>query len=105
MWDSLAQPLMWASRVVILDILLKRRMQMPLPEDQHVVQAFSPYAAQEPLTVDVRLGRPVRRPQHLYASGFSNLGETCPILAIVVPDQEPWYLPKWCRVAKLLGSP
>ena len=105
MWDSLADPLMWAGAVVVLNIFLDHRMQVPLPKHQDVVQAFTANTAQEPLAEGIGSGCSVRGPQDFDAAGTSNSVEVCPILAVVVPYQERGCLPEGRCFSELLGCP
>ena len=48
--DLLPDALMWSGAVVVFDISLHNTMQLVAMENEHVVQAFTPQAANEALT-------------------------------------------------------
>jgi hypothetical protein len=83
--DVLLNPLMRSSVVKVLRVLLHDSVQMPLAQDQDVVEALAPQAAEEALAYGVRLRCFVWCFQHLNACGHSL--ERISILVVVVPDQ------------------
>ena len=95
--DSLPNPLVGSRVVEVYPVFFHHAMQMSIAQDQYVVQAFPPYATQKSLTDRIRLGRSVRRPEQLDACPYSYPGEVSAILAVIVPDQIPWSIPKRCR--------
>ena len=48
--DLLPDALMWSGAVVVFDISLHNTMQLVAMENEHVIQAFTPQAANEALT-------------------------------------------------------
>jgi hypothetical protein len=60
----LVQTLVRTVLVVVPGVLGQHLSQVPLAEDQHVVQALVPQRAHEPLRVGVRPRRPDRRPDY-----------------------------------------
>jgi hypothetical protein len=87
-WDALPYSLMRSRVVEISDIFANDPMKVAFIQDQHVIQAFPPHAANEPLTYGVRLGGSHRYPQHSYPTISCHTVETLPVLAIVVSYQK-----------------
>jgi hypothetical protein len=63
--DSLPNSLVRSRMVEVPLILSHHPVQVPLTQDQEMVEAFSPHAAQEPLTDRVCPRRSIRRSQDL----------------------------------------
>jgi hypothetical protein len=103
--DSLLYPLMGVGVVEVPLILFHQPIQMPLAQDQEVVQALTPHATQKSLTDGISLRRSIRGPQHLNPGPRSYPCEGSTILVVIVPNQISWSLPKWRRLAQLLSHP
>ena len=50
LWKLLLNTLMWSSLIEIDHIGFEETMELPLMEDQEMIQAFSPHAAQKTFT-------------------------------------------------------
>jgi hypothetical protein len=91
------------------DVLRQDVVEMPLADDQHVVQALAAQRSCEPLGVSVRSRRPDRRPDHPRAVPGEDLVEFPGELAVPVADQEPEAASPLAEVhqeaAGLLGGP
>jgi hypothetical protein len=61
LWKLLLNPLMWSSLIEIDQIRLEKTMELLLMENQEMIQAFSPHAAQKAFAHGIRSWRPVRR--------------------------------------------
>jgi hypothetical protein len=58
-------PLVWLRRVEVADVFLDYPMKVPVPDNQQVIEAFSPQAPQEPFADRVGLQSAKGRPQDL----------------------------------------
>lgn len=86
-------------------ICIEKPGELLLLEDEEVIQAFSPHAAQKTFTDCIRLGSSIRRPKDLDAAGCCY---TCKILAEfadIIPDEIIWCLPIRCCFSELLCHP
>jgi hypothetical protein len=77
--------------VIVPDVLGQDTVEVPLAEDQHVVQALAAQRAHEPLRVRVRPRRPDRRPDHPRAIPGEDAVECRGELAVPVTDQGPQF--------------
>jgi len=64
----LLNTLMWSGLIEIDHIGFEEAMELPLVEDQEMIQTCSPHAPQKPFTDGIRLRRPVRDSKHLDAT-------------------------------------
>jgi hypothetical protein len=80
-------------------------MELPLMEDQEMIQAFSPHAAQKTFTDGIGSWSPVRRSKHLDATCCCHSFKIRPELAIIIPNQICGGLPIWSRLPQLLRHP
>ena len=64
-WTPLLNTLMWARLVEVGDILLEYAMEVPFTQDQDVVEAFAPDAAQQSFADRVRTWCLDRRSEYL----------------------------------------
>jgi len=103
--DPLLQALMWPRGVEVGGILAQDAPQVGLAEDQGVIQALAPDAAEEPLADGVLPGRAVGRAQLHDAGPRSQPGEGRPKLAVVVADEVLGMPPEGHGLAQLLGDP
>ncbi len=83
----LAQALVRSVPVVVRGVLAQYPRQVALADDEEMVEALAPHAAQEALAHGVRPRGAVGRAQDLNAARLSDPGEGRPELAVVVPDQ------------------
>ncbi len=58
-WDRLTERLVWAALVEVVHVLSEHASKVPFTEQQHVIEALSPEAAEEPLHGRVQVGRQV----------------------------------------------
>ncbi len=91
--------------VEVRDVLPEDTSEMGLPQDEDMVQALAPHAAQEPLAGGVLPGRAIRRAQLLDARGGGDAGEGRAVRAVVVAEQVARPLAERRRLAQLLGDP
>jgi len=54
--EPLRQALMWPRLVEVVRILPQHAPQVPLAQDQHMVEAFTPHTPEEPLATAFCLG-------------------------------------------------
>jgi hypothetical protein len=105
----LLQPLVWTVAVIVPGVLGQDAAEVPLAEDQHVVQALAAQRANEPFRECVRPRRSDRRPDHPRAVPGKDFIERRGELAVPVADQElelPGPITEvHHQVAGLLGSP
>ena len=69
--NALLDPLVRPGMVEVLFVLLHRPVQVPFAENQDVVEALSPQAAEESLAEGVRPWRLIRSLQHFDLFGYS----------------------------------
>ena len=87
-WNPLSNPLVWPCSVEIPDVSLDHAMKVPVPENQQVIEAFSPQAPQEPFADGVGLwsavGRlqPALRPPGQGTSMELSPCDTCEFIAV-----------------------
>ena len=74
-------------------------------QDQEVIKAFSPDAAQKALTDGICSWSLIRRSKHFDATGCCHTCKTRPAFAIVIPNQIPGSFPIRSRLSQLLGHP
>ena len=84
---ALAEPLMGPGVVEVPDVLAQDAAQVPLAEDQDVVEAFPPDAPEEALADGVGPRR-ARRAQGPDAADRGDPSDVGPELPVVVGDQE-----------------
>jgi len=94
-----------ARPVEIRDVFAEHAGQMPLAEDEDVVQALTAHAPQEPLAGGIRPRRARGRAQDADAAARGDLRERGPEFAVVVADQVPRALVERRGLAQLLGDP
>jgi hypothetical protein len=97
--------LMGTCSVEVPNVGLDLAMQMPIAENQDMVQQFTLDAANETLAVRVGLGCFDGRMDHINASALGNAFELVIKLAIVVTNEKTRSFTKRCGFAQLLGLP
>src|SRR5262249_12296425 len=102
---ALADSLVGPAAVEVAGVLRQDASQVPLPEDQDVVHALAPDAAEEAFADGVGARRADRRPDHLYPARSGEAVELGPVLGVVVVDQEARSGPLRRRLAQLLRRP
>jgi hypothetical protein len=103
--DALLDALVWSCVIEVGDVFLDDAVKMALAEDEEVVKALSAETPQESLTDSVGLWRPDRRPQNLDVSPLSDPVEGCPVLAVIVTNEESRRFAQWSSIAELLSDP
>ena len=103
--NALLDPLMGPRAIVVLCIVLDDFSQVRLMHDQHLVQAFSLQAADEPLTDRVSLGGAIGRHQPIDTGAGSDGRKSRPVLAISIVDEMLWLLSPGRGFAQLLSGP
>lgn len=78
---------MWSLAVAVFGILLEHLPQVPIPEDEEVVQALAPDTPEKPLHDRVHSWCPVSDAHLLDATRLGHARERRPELAVVVPNQ------------------
>lgn len=104
-WDPLVYPLMRPACVVEGCVFSDNAVQMPLTQNDHVIQAFPTERPYESLTVPIRLGSSYWCWNDSDPSSVRYAQEPLPILVVIIFDQEPWSFTKRRRLAHLLGNP
>ena len=105
--DGLTDPLMRPHRISIKGGAVgpQHATQLVLVQDEEVVEALSPHAAQEACADGVRGRCPDRRPHARDAAPRRDAGERRAERAIVVANQEARRHAEGCHLAQLLGDP
>ncbi len=78
---------------------------MFLSHDQHVIQAFSPYAAPEAFAKRIGFGCAIRRFQDFNVAALCHSRESVAKFAITIANQEAWRLTVRRGFAQLLCDP
>ena len=86
--DPLRQSLMRPIVVEVPRVFPEDAPQVPLVQDEDVVEALPPHAAEEALAGRVLSRCPLGRPQHRDAARRRDAGECRHVLAVVVADEE-----------------
>jgi len=87
-WNPLPNLPVWSWSVEVLDVFLDHTMKLPVPDNQQVIEAFSPQAPQEPFADRVGLWGTVGRPQDFNGACLCDSCEIVAVLAVPVADQE-----------------
>ena len=87
------------------DVFLNDAVKMALAEYEEVVKALAAETPQAAFTDSVGLWRPDWCSEHLDVCFRGHAGERCPVLAVIVADEEPWTFSERCGVAELLCNP
>ena len=86
-WNLLLDALMGSCLVEVGHIRLEDALELPLLEDEQVIEALMPHTAQEALTDRISARRMNRRFQYLDAAGCGHARETGRKFAIVISNQ------------------
>jgi hypothetical protein len=73
--------------VEVVHIRLEDSVELPLMQDEHVIEALTPHTAQKPLTDGIGSRGVIGGLEHLDATGLGNPIEGHPKLAIVITDE------------------
>ena len=85
----LAQRKMGSGSVVIIQVQNKDPSQMPFIQDDHVVQAFAPHAADQAFHIWILTRASWRRDDLFHAHRHHRRAERLPVCAVAVADQIP----------------
>jgi hypothetical protein len=88
-WKLLLDALMWSGLIEVHYICVEETVELLLMQDQEVIKAFSPDAAQKALTDGICSWSLIRRSKHFDATGCCHTCKTRPEFAIVIPNQIP----------------
>lgn len=98
-------PLVGASLVEELHVFFGHSIQMTLPQDEHVVKAFSPYAAQESFADRIGFRCAIGRFQDFNSASCCHSRKTLAVSTIAIPNQKARSLIEGRRFAELLSYP
>ena len=104
-WKLLLDALMWSGLIEVHYICVEETVELLLMQDQEVIKAFSPDAAQKALTDGICSWSLKRRSKHFDATGCCHTCKTRPEFAIVISNQIPGSFPIRSRLSQLLGHP
>jgi len=96
---------MWSGLVEVRDVHIEDALELPLMEDQQVVQAFLPHAPQEAFADGIGSWRMIRGFEHLNPTGGRHPSETGPKFTIVITNQILGCLPIGGSFSQVLGHP
>ena len=85
----LSQRKMRSGSVVIIEVRNKDPSQMPFIQDDHVVQAFAPHAADQAFHIRILPRASWRRDDLCHAHRHNRRAERLPVCAVPVADQIP----------------
>jgi len=103
--DLLRNPLMRPCLVEVHHICIEDALELPLMEDQHVVQTFLPHTPHEALANRIGSGSMIRSFEHLNRTICRYTSEVGPEFAIVIPNQILGCLSIRGRFSQLLRHP
>ena len=103
--DALLETLVGPCIIEVGDVFLDDAVKMALAEDEEVVEALPAQTPQESFADGVGLWRPDWRTQNLDVSRLRDPVEGCPVLGVIVTNEEPWTFSERCGVAELLSNP
>jgi hypothetical protein len=96
---------MRARSVEIPDVLCDHPAQLPVTENQKVIEAFPSYAPHESLTDRSGFRRVILRFQDFNSASCCHSRKSLPVFAIAIANQEAWSLTEWRGFAHLLCDP
>ncbi len=103
--NPLPKPLVGPSLIEIQDIGLEEAVELPLMEDQEMIQTFSPHTSQKTFTNGICLGSSVRRSKHFDATGGCHACKMQSEFPVVIPNQLFGRLPIRSCLPQLLRYP
>jgi hypothetical protein len=103
--NLLPNPLMRSCLVEVGHIGLEDALELPLLQDQQVVQTVLPHTPQEALADRIGSGSMIRCFEHLHRTGGRDTSEAGPKFAIVITNQVRGCLSIWGRFSQLLCHP
>ena len=80
-------------------------MELLLMENQEMIQAFSPHAAQKAFANGIRSRRPIRRSQDFNSTRCCHSCEIRPEFAVIISNQISRSFSIWSRFAQLVCDP
>ena len=103
--DLLPNPLMRPYLVEVHHIGIEDALELPLMQDQQVVQTFLPYTPQEALADGIGSWSLIGSFEHLNRTGCRYTSEAGPEFAVVITNQVLGCLSIWGRFSQLLRHP
>jgi len=103
--DRLPKPLVWPRRVEVCAVRPEHAAQLTLVQDEQVVEARAPDAAEEPLADGIGARGPHGRAQHLDAAPSRDARELRAKRGVVVTDQEARPRAEGRRLTQVLCDP
>jgi len=103
--DPLLDPLMRSCLVEVDHIAIEHVLELPLMQNQQVIEAFLPHTPQESLTDGIGSRRVIGSFENLDATCPRHTSKARPKFAIVITNQVLWCLPIRGRFSELLGYP
>jgi hypothetical protein len=104
-WDLLPKPLMRSSLSKVQDRSIEKPVQLPLLEDQEMIQAFSPHASQKTFTDRIRSRCSLRRTKLFDATCRCHLCEIRTKFLVIIPDEVFRCLSISSCLSQVLGNP
>jgi len=105
-WNLLAHPLMRPSHVEVVDRILREDVpQVSLSQNDHVIEAFAPDAAQKSLAHRIHQGSLYRCAQNANPGALGDAVEDRAELVVTIANDELRALPERRRIAELLRRP
>ena len=103
--DLLPNPLMRPCLVEVHHIGIEDSLELPLMQDQQVVQTFLPYTPQKALADGIGSWSLIGSFEHLNRTGCRYTSEAGPEFAVVITNQVLGCLSIWGRFSQLLRHP
>ena len=86
-WSPLAEALVWASRVIVVDELLQHTLELAGSEDQQMVEHLPAHSTYPPLGVGVRSRSSEWQSHHLHSVGLEHVVEGITELGVTIVQQ------------------
>src|SRR5437764_1616161 len=96
---------MRSSLMKVQDRSMEKPVELPLLEDQEMIQAFSPHASQKTFTDRIRSRCSLRRPKLFDATCRCHLCEIRTNFLVIIPDEVFRCLSRRSCLSQLLGNP
>jgi hypothetical protein len=97
--------LMRSRLVAVGDITIEHAVELPLIEDQQMVETFLPHTPGEALADRIGSRSVIGCFEDLDAAGCGHARKAVPKFAIVITNQILWRLSIWRSFSELLGNP
>ena len=105
LWSLLLDALMRPGSVEAVPIRVEHALELLLMQDEQMIEALTPYTAEEPLTDGIRARDVIRSFKNLNVTRLRNPSEAHPKLAIVITDEVLRPHTKGGGFPKRFGSP